>query len=563
MFLFVKAILANSANYEYDINISFFSLDNILRHVFDNGRTVYKIADFGAARELHEGECFESLHGTAAYLHPDLYEYHLNREIKPQRKFDSKMDLWSIGVTLFHIATGSLPFQIKDYRKKREIFAKMTEGDCIISAEVDPISSEVSYYRGLPAHCQMSEGLKELIVPLIAGLLSLKLEGQWDFLDFHTHAMKIINKQIIKIFYVNRMKLLKIYINSTDSVETFQKSIRHQTNIPEHSQIFFYKRDFSETFQVLPKTDFDTEYIFLLNSTIGQIIPRSFLFLQYSALDRFKNTFMTHNKHATCYDTELIHTLLKYLYEYLIIMKLRSEAYKAFDLFMEDFSLFIENRRGMNEVEVKHLMYRTDCVKRYTSILDGPQSAEVSFLERKFNTMTEKINLIPIDFVKKDAVLHESYYKALYLEIDSVKPLYEPLAPNNYMLTPTYDFEKIKFFKCFKNIVGLLKKMDPIFKSFIENKKSWYLNTFLPYLETVSSTRKMLNKDIMELQEYETDLIFNASLRTEKRFQNYDQLLKFICSYRKNSVDTCKLVEESEAIISKMSQFIAEMKHFG
>jgi len=41
---------------------------NILRHKGDDGDSIYKLADFDAARELADGETFESLRGTAEYV---------------------------------------------------------------------------------------------------------------------------------------------------------------------------------------------------------------------------------------------------------------------------------------------------------------------------------------------------------------------------------------------------------------------------------------------------------------------------------------------------------------
>ena len=37
---------------------------------------------------------------------------------RAQREFVDKVDLWSVGATLFHIATGRLPFQ--PYRKRND-----------------------------------------------------------------------------------------------------------------------------------------------------------------------------------------------------------------------------------------------------------------------------------------------------------------------------------------------------------------------------------------------------------------------------------------------------------
>jgi len=82
---------------------------NIMRLMGEEGQSIYKLTDFGAARELDDDEKFVSVYGTEEYLHPDMYERAVLR--KPQQKtFGVSVDLWSIGVTLYHAATGSLPF---------------------------------------------------------------------------------------------------------------------------------------------------------------------------------------------------------------------------------------------------------------------------------------------------------------------------------------------------------------------------------------------------------------------------------------------------------------------
>lgn len=41
---------------------------NIMRQVGEDGRPVYKLTDFGAARELEDDEKFVSIYGTEEYL---------------------------------------------------------------------------------------------------------------------------------------------------------------------------------------------------------------------------------------------------------------------------------------------------------------------------------------------------------------------------------------------------------------------------------------------------------------------------------------------------------------
>ncbi len=53
---------------------------------------MFKLADFGTARELEPGEQFISLHGTEEYLYPGMYERAL---INPQKKeqFSAKVSV--------------------------------------------------------------------------------------------------------------------------------------------------------------------------------------------------------------------------------------------------------------------------------------------------------------------------------------------------------------------------------------------------------------------------------------------------------------------------------------
>ncbi|PIK33624.1 putative serine/threonine-protein kinase TBK1-like [Apostichopus japonicus] len=76
---------------------------NIMRVKDDDGKFMYKLADFGAARELEEDQPYMSLYGTEEYLHPDLYQRAVLRQHTNQA-FTARTDLWSTGVTIYHTA---------------------------------------------------------------------------------------------------------------------------------------------------------------------------------------------------------------------------------------------------------------------------------------------------------------------------------------------------------------------------------------------------------------------------------------------------------------------------
>ena len=82
--------------------------NNILLHITNNGQHIYKITDFGAAKNF-EGAALSTTVGTEEYLYPEIYErafYNTsNMDLTPG------IDLWSTGVTLYHVATGRLPFK--------------------------------------------------------------------------------------------------------------------------------------------------------------------------------------------------------------------------------------------------------------------------------------------------------------------------------------------------------------------------------------------------------------------------------------------------------------------
>ncbi|XP_059478368.1 serine/threonine-protein kinase TBK1 [Neocloeon triangulifer] len=187
---------------------------NIMKFLADDGSVIYKLTDFGAARELEEGQHFVSLYGTEEYLHPDMYERAVLR--KPtSRPFSATVDLWSIGVTLYHVSTGSLPFRPFGGRKNKEtmFFITTKKASGVISGYQTAEDAPINWSRELPASCQLSQGLRALVTPLLAGLLETEPMKIWTFDQFFSCVTQISQAKRAQMWawHVHSCQLLRIY----------------------------------------------------------------------------------------------------------------------------------------------------------------------------------------------------------------------------------------------------------------------------------------------------------------------------------------------------------------
>lgn len=221
---------------------------NIMKFTSEDGLTIYKLTDFGAARELTENQQFVSLYGTEEYLHPDMYERAVLRK-SVTRSFTANVDLWSIGVTLYHVATGNLPFRPFGGRKNKETMHLITtkKSPGVISGTQPTENGPIEWARQLPAHCQLSLGLKQLVTPLLAGLLEDTQLRMWSFDRFFVEVQNILSKKVLHVFYMNRAASIEIYMGMDDPLNNFKEHIQLQTDVLPDNQLLLLGGEYLET----------------------------------------------------------------------------------------------------------------------------------------------------------------------------------------------------------------------------------------------------------------------------------------------------------------------------
>nr|CAG4649967.1 EOG090X01SN [Sida crystallina] len=272
-FLLVLEHLAAGMKHLRDNNLVHRDLKpgNIMKFVTLDGSTVYKLTDFGAARELEDDQQFMSLYGTEEYLHPDMYERAVLR--KPVGKtFGATVDLWSIGVTLYHVATGNLPFRPYGGRRNKEtmyyITAKKSSG--VISGVQTSENGEIHWSRELCDTCLLSVGLKKIVTPLFAGLMEVDPQRMWNFDRFFQEVTAIMNRKPAHVFYVNTLQSLRVYVLPTDCSEIC-RLIEEQTGIVKNSQLMLLNESLWSEHDKLPTTSMDSP-ILLFNRDNNNIV---------------------------------------------------------------------------------------------------------------------------------------------------------------------------------------------------------------------------------------------------------------------------------------------------
>jgi calcium-dependent protein kinase len=84
--------------------------ENFLITINEQNRPIPKLIDFGIAQYIHTGEKMQGKTGTVSYMAP---------EILLKGIYDEKVDVWSAGIILYNMITGSKPFSDENEEIKK------------------------------------------------------------------------------------------------------------------------------------------------------------------------------------------------------------------------------------------------------------------------------------------------------------------------------------------------------------------------------------------------------------------------------------------------------------
>lgn len=176
-------------------------------NIFLNSMDVVKLGDFGISSFINRTNSFmRSFCGTPLYLSPEIIQ---------KKPYNSKTDIWSLGVVLYELCTCKQPFKARNY-DRQEVARKILEGD------YEPISHHYSY------------GLRKLVDSLLT-------------LDFERRPgiREILNSDLIKRHIRNLTNQNQLNVGML-----FKTTRNHNLNITDRS---LYKNVDEENFCVYCK----------------------------------------------------------------------------------------------------------------------------------------------------------------------------------------------------------------------------------------------------------------------------------------------------------------------
>ncbi|XP_017490419.1 PREDICTED: inhibitor of nuclear factor kappa-B kinase subunit beta-like [Rhagoletis zephyria] len=211
--------------------------DNVVIHNAADGRRIYKLTDFGFARNITENTMLKSIVGTRNYVAPEVLD---------TAHYKNTVDYWSLGIIAFELMCGNLPFiphqQLYDIvtniRKKKEKCIAITE---------DINELKYVFHEKMPIENHMSK----VFLTNIEDWLTIALDQNYHtrgtrlvpetkerVLIFYTDLDRILAQKVLTVFVLPTLKFYAWEITEQMTLSDFRELVKRDTGIEDMFCIF-------------------------------------------------------------------------------------------------------------------------------------------------------------------------------------------------------------------------------------------------------------------------------------------------------------------------------------
>lgn len=527
-----------------------------MKCVLDDGTHIYKLTDFGTARELDEGEQFQSIHGTEEYLHPNVYE----RAFLTRRpiSFDGTIDLWSLGVTLYHTATGSLPFLCfggrsnMDKRALHKITTKKKSGD--ISGIQTAQNGIVTYSKELPDSCLLSASLKKLITPVLAGLMESDLSKTWDFSKFFAEVEAILSRRSAYIFYLNQGRVITLYVSNDTG--NLRSSIEEATGIAITNQLLLFKKCLVTDAVGIPVTTPETP-IFVYDVTNVDVCIDEMK--ELPLVETFPAGGLMADLKQCGVALRVNHQYKREIEKFCLYGKL---VYDAIDniadyLHRELDGLYLQAKNLFGRIKFLNSLQLAPIEEDITGFMLGPfeiisllhrENCEGRFLKASWETFTRNMVISPQSIESKT----KTYIDSLAVSFEQFKKDNEQriLSPN----TQKFHFlEKIKVLNLSKKFQNVLNyEAYPFYRDILVAFGNWFKGILITY-QQVGVFNDEINSVQQKLSDYEQMIV-------NQRNNKWDGVLSILKTYDR-SKNGAELLKENWMCMKDLTESIDRLNN--
>ncbi|XP_065365942.1 inhibitor of nuclear factor kappa-B kinase subunit beta [Calliphora vicina] len=210
--------------------------ENIVSHVEGN-KKIYKLTDFGYAREIPESTVAQSVVGTRNYVAPEVID---------PGTYTKTVDYWSIGIVAYEIVCGTQPFIPHQtfVNRMRSIQNKTKKCIAIVQNVEDPANEDFQFINHLPKLNQSSI----IFNKYMEDWLRLALDKHYktrgcnnnNELKFFTDFNVIFEKKIVSVFSIKTYKKYYYDIEEYSSVHEFFQKISYDNGIDINNIFVIY-----------------------------------------------------------------------------------------------------------------------------------------------------------------------------------------------------------------------------------------------------------------------------------------------------------------------------------